>query len=569
MNTISPQPVRKIAAVAHDRSDARLSTIRRLYFYLVALISSTAMLVALDRLLDALASSWLGGRAIVTVSGTDFVRSMVAGSAGVLVVAAPIFLLHWAVIQGRLDHPGERGAALRKFFLYVASAIAVGFVIAYSQQLMGGAARLAFGDAFENSTLFPSRWANLLATGVAAALLLWYWQSVLRQDGDLGQEAGAGAVWRRLWQAGVILTGLIMAATGFASVLSGFILWLLDLGSPTIGWSWLPAQAGSGVGRMIVGLLVSHLVWTAWQALTERHPEEDGSSVKRLFLYVAVVGGAVATLVPVALVIRTVLLILFGETGAGVAIMLRGLAWPLGLVPAGVFVWQRYWKIIERLQAGQSETPEAATIRRIYFYAVAATGLVLVWLGSVFLVQSLLDVLLTTDQLKAVAIWRRPLANGLSLLAVGAPVWALHWRSVQSSARLLSPDGAEERASMPRRIYLYAISFAGAILILYYVAQVIYRILLYALGDTTVALLSPELAENIARSLIAALLWLVHLLALRGDGQLGTAALEDRAEDEATRTRRRTRLAERAAALEEELAAVRAQLAALDGDGTA
>ena len=568
MNTLTPQVARAAGPSDVDRTDARLGTVRRLYFYLVALISSTAMLASFDSLVGALAEAWLDGDPILTVSARGFLLRSISLSGAVLVVAAPIFLLHWAMIQGRLDQAQERTAGLRKFFLYLASAIAVGYLLSYGQELVGSTARLAFGDPMRSSPIFPARWANLLGTSLVAALLLYYWQQTLRDDGDLGREGGVAAVWRRLFQAGVLLVGLTMAVSGLAKVLSALILELVDWGQTTIGPSWLAARTGSGVGQVIAGLWVAHIVRLAWQELTERFPAENQSSIKRLFYYVAVVGGAIATLVPVAIVLRLFLLFLFGVDEVTRASLLRSLAVPLGYLPGGLFVWRRYWQQIKQLQALHGETPEAATIRRIYYYAVAATGLVLVWLGSVKIVQVVLDTLLTADDLKDSLIWKRPLATGLSLLAVGAPVWALHWRTVQSQARAATPDGAEERGSLPRRIYLYAVAFAGAILILYYLAQVIYHFFLYALGDTTVVLLSPELAENLARSAIAALLWLVHLLALRGDGRQAAVLNDDDAAAEKRRERQRARLVEQAETLEAELAAVRARLAEMEDGST-
>ena len=118
-------------------------------------------------------------------------------------------------------------------------------------------------------------------------------------------------------------------------------------------------------------------------------------------------------------------------------------------------------------------------------------------------------------------IWVEPLATGLSLLAVGLPVWTAHWRVVQSLARREDDSGREERASLPRRAYLYGVALAGALLILYYLAQVVYRVLLWLLGDPDAQLLSGETVDDVARSAIAALLWAVHVLAIRTDLRMG------------------------------------------------
>jgi len=241
--------------------------------------------------------------------------------------------------------------------------------------------------------------------------------------------------------------------------------------------------------------------------------------------------------------------------------LLDMIAGPLAFIPAGAVIWWRFWHVIQAMEARAGVRAEGATVRRIYFYAVAATGLVLLWIGLVNVVQVILDALLTTRQAMNGPVWERPLATGVSLLVVGAPVWALHWRAVQHVARRTDAEGAAERASLPRRIYLYGVAFAGAILILYYLAQVIYRIFLLILGDRSVALLSPELAEDLARTAIAAFLWGVHLIALRADGRFPDVPAELLALDPAEQ---RAHLDDEIAAMESTLAKLRAQRAALD-----
>lgn len=58
--------------------------------------------------------------------------------------------------------------------------------------------------------------------------------------------------------------------------------------------------------------------------------------------------------------------------------------------------------------------------------------------------SALLDTLLSSN-LGPSGIWHEPLANGLSLLAVGAPIWLLHWRNVQGRAERTDATGAAEQ----------------------------------------------------------------------------------------------------------------------------
>ena len=200
-------------------------------------------------------------------------------------------------------------------------------------------------------------------------------------------------------------------------------------------------------------------------------------------------------------------------------------------------------------------------IRRLYYYTVAATGLVILWFGAVDVVQVGIDWL--TGQAARVGdrIWVYPLASGLSRLVVAAPVWAYHWRVVQRIARRDDATGLAERASGPRKVYLYGVALAGGLVILYYLAQVAYRLLLVLLGDPSVSFVGAEAAGDLARSAIAAIIWVVHILAIRSDAQMGSEAPEtpvDVAPDE-----RRAILEERINLLEMELKQLREELASL------
>jgi len=89
------------------------ATVRRLYFYVVALISSTAGLFAFTSLAFSLVDAWLAQPGLAVISGSGFQRTTIASNAGLLIVTTPIFLLHWAIIQARVarpEYPGERTA---------------------------------------------------------------------------------------------------------------------------------------------------------------------------------------------------------------------------------------------------------------------------------------------------------------------------------------------------------------------------------------------------------------------------------------------------------------------------
>jgi hypothetical protein len=223
---------------------------------------------------------------------------------------------------------------------------------------------------------------------------------------------------------------------------------------------------------------------------------------------------------------------------------------PTSFLPIGVLVWGGHWALLRKETDAYGDSGQSAMVRRLYAYLVAAIGLALLWTGAVQVMHALLGSWLTGD------LWDDPLATGLSLLAVGAPVWTFFWRRVQSIAE--AAEGAQERDSWPRKVYLYGVALVGALVLLSTLAQALYRVLLTLLGEPDLAFSSNELAYQLADSAIAAALWSIHLLALRADGRFEKPPQLVEPPDP------HTALQVRIALLEQELNSARAELAALE-----
>ena len=108
---------------------SRLTTIRRIYIYLVALVSFCTGLLAFAGLLRVLADIWFLPQSGVMVNAGGYVRDVIARNAGLLLVATALFLIHWGYANHRLSDSAERRAGLRKFFLY--GALLASAILAY------------------------------------------------------------------------------------------------------------------------------------------------------------------------------------------------------------------------------------------------------------------------------------------------------------------------------------------------------------------------------------------------------------------------------------------------------
>jgi hypothetical protein len=92
-------------------------------------------------------------------------------------------------------------------------------------------------------------------------------------------------------------------------------------------------------------------------------------------------------------------------------------------------------------------------IRRIYIYLLAFAGLLMLVLGTANLGRVVIQVLLATPRVAGADYFREEVSRWGAAALIGLPVWLVHWWWAQRLAAR-SPD---ERASVLRRLYLYAV----------------------------------------------------------------------------------------------------------------
>lgn len=530
----------------------RLAAVRRFYVYLVAFVAQVAMLFGVNDLLDIISRAWLQSDGLLQAS---FVRTATARSIGLLLVATPLFLIHWWLAQRRAEESSERDSVWRKLFLYGSTAVGLTLMLTNAYRLIRELVWLAIGAPSALAEAVPAGW---LQWGFMAALgvgLVYHWHTVLVADGDLGREKLAARLVRQFFLAIAGLIGLGIAMWGARTLLQVGLQALVDQAVGALDLNWWRLPLGGGVSQVLVGLWLLHAAWRQWQDVIGLHAAEGRAALRRLYLYVGALIGAIATLTPSALLLREGLLLLLGNDGGSTAELLNRMVDPVSLIPVGGAVWFWHWATLRRETDAYGDSSQSATVRRIYAYLVAATGLVLLWIGIVELLHALVDAWLVGD------VWRQPLVDGVALLAVGAPIWLRFWRSVQSSAERNDAIGEAERDSWPRKLYLYGVALVGALVLLGSLAQLIYQVLLLLLGERGLTFTPSNLAHQLADSFVAALLWSVHLLAIRADGRYEKTPAA--AAPPITPAQRRAVLEAQIAELEATLAAARAELAAL------
>ncbi|MFM7172695.1 MAG: DUF5671 domain-containing protein [Caldilinea sp.] len=525
----------------------RLAAVRRFYVYLVAFVSQIFVLVGVIDLIDLIGRMWLQSGGIL--QGT-FVRSATARSIGMLAVATPLFLVHWWLGQRFREDPPERASVLRKLFLYGSTAVSLGLLLANLYPIIRDLTWLIAGVPVRSVELWPSGWLTWGSTAGIGAGLLGYWHRVLVADGDQGREQRGARFVRQLFLLVAGLFGLGLAVWGARTLIQLGLQVAVDRWSGALDQEWWHLPFGGAFSQLLVGGWLWRVNWQQWRQMIDIDRHEGQAALRRIYLYLSVFSGAALALTPAALLLREALLMALGSGGGTLAELLEQMVEPTSFIPIGVLVWGGHWALLRRETDAYGDSGQSAMVRRLYAYLVAAIGLALLWTGAVQVIHALLGSWLTGD------LWDDPLATGLSLLAVGAPVWTIFWRRVQSIAE--AAEGAQERDSWPRKVYLYGVALVGALVLLSTLAQALYRVLLTLLGEPDLAFSSNELAYQLADSAIAAVLWSIHLWALRADGRFEKPPQVVEAPDP------HAALQVRIALLEQELNNARTELAALE-----
>lgn len=288
---------------------------------------------------------------------------------------------------------------------------------------------------------------------------------------------------------------------------------LVDLLSTTLAWRTVGADAGllaRGLSLTLVAIPVFLLHWIPAQHAAFRDEEERGALPRALFLY-AVSFVLLVAVVQNAVVILDRLLLdamglradptLFGSYQKpavnGIALAVNGL-------------FAAYFASVLRADWRATVPSALPDVRRLYRYLWMTYTLGLLVAG----VQQLLQYLVSVPQLYLGGPVRQAwLANGLALIVVGAPLWALEWNSVQRAL-----VRAEERESLLRLGFLYFFSLAGAAIAVPCGAVVLALLLRRLFGEPLSASeMLGQLRVALSLGLPAATVWGFHSHQLRVD----------------------------------------------------
>ena len=489
-----------------------MPALRRAYLYLTAAISLQVAVWAAISLL----------RAYLTPNA-DPLAANLALQIAVLLVATPVFVLHWRQADKLASaDPAERASTGRQLYAYGMTVLFLAPALVAVIDLL--TLLLSLGLTPPPSEAGPRAARSLVSLAVLAGMLFWQ-QRLLSADLAEPGVARAAAPFRRLYTVIFTLAGLSI----WTGATVGLISWILT-GIDTAPGA-LPAPSGTATAEMVAAAVVGVLLWVFfWRRLgTEAAAGPAagrGALLPAAFVHLALLSAAAATLGGGAL-------LLIGFLRAALSLPPRGdYRGPLSVLIVGALVWAYHHRVRAAALAvvdGAAGAATTASLRAWYPYAMAILGMGAALAGLSAVVNILIRAL---SSVGLVDSGREQLAWGAAVLLMGLPLWALVWRRVQPWALQAGPEGDRARSALARKVYLYFYLLVSALSFLIAAVYLVYRLVGQALGGVTgTDPFGLDLAEAGAMALIAAGAWLLHFAALRGDGDLAARGQAGRLAD--------------------------------------
>ena len=483
-----------------------MKTIRRIYLYVVFIISLEVITWALIQLGRTLFSgSFIGSRV-----------SQLAGSLAFLLVGLPVFLLHWWLAQrDAAKDEEEHFSHTRATFLY---AVSLALWIPAVQNLLAilqRALALLLNIGSNTITLGKSQtWSDNLVAIVVNVLFALYIHSVLQKDWQTAPKGESYSEMRRTWRYLWSLYGLGFAFAGVQQLIS----YLFSFGD-TVG-----SASGYTLVNGISYILVGGALWYSWWSFIDKslnHISENGSIIRLIVLYLVSFLSVVTTLIAGGAMLNKILYALFQGQELHKFYISVGdpLAWA---VPAAI-VWAFYSRVLRRQLEALPDAPRQAALRRLYAYVLSFLGLLATFIGLVTLADLLVEMAFGKLNLMSLLL-KNQLSGSLSAILVGVPVWLRNWSPMNSEAVTMDEAGDHARRSIIRKTYLYLILFAGVMGVMFSTGSILYNLISTLLGDKPMDF-ALDTSKTSVILLLFAILLLYHWRALRADGARATTML--------------------------------------------
>jgi hypothetical protein len=274
-----------------------MQTVRRLYFYAVAIVSLEVVIWGAIGLAQTLFNRGDLGHPV----------NQLASSLSLILVGVPVFLIHWGAAQrDALRDPEERTSRIRAVFFYVALACILVPMVQNTLAIANRLILLALSLQFSPLIGSGSTWSdNLVAIAINAGAAV-YILSISRKDWAANPAGSSLVEARRLYRYLWVLYGLGITVFGVQQVLQ-FIFLSLSFGIGVGGF-----LLADGLALLLVGVPVWILTWQIVEDALNQ-PGEQESLLRLVILYLLALGGVGTVLTSTGLVVAVLLNWVLGQ----------------------------------------------------------------------------------------------------------------------------------------------------------------------------------------------------------------------------------------------------------------
>lgn len=267
------------------------------------------------------------------------------------------------------------------------------------------------------------------------------------------------------------------------------------------------------IAVIVIGLpiFLAHWIWA--QRVAARDHDERASVLRRAYLYLTLAAFLAPFIANVYDLLDWSFGIFAGRTARDFASATptEAILSDLVTLPMLGALWLYHQIVVMQDARTAPETGVNGAIRRAYILAFSASGLTMTLIAATRVIEWILfrfgDMPGTLGRTPALA-----LAEQLTLLFVGLPVWLVFWIVAQS---LFARASEEERESVLRKVYLYLIVFVTVLIFVTNAAFILAGIFRNALGLRV----DEDARTTIAILIGVGVVWAYHAFILRGDAR--------------------------------------------------